>query len=82
MPSRPRPPGRTRRPSAAPRTLDLAGDNSLLDLVDNALNHGVVVHGDLVIGVAGVDLIYARLSLLLAAVDKVQFRAAVRKRRS
>ena len=45
-------------------------DASLLDLVDSLLNKGVVVNGDLVLGVAKVDLIYAKLSVLLAALDR------------
>ena len=44
---------------------------SLLDLVDNVLNKGVVLTGDLTIGLAQVDLVYARLSLLLCAADRV-----------
>lgn len=43
---------------------------SLLDVLDNVLNRGAVVQGDVVLGVANVDLIYLRLSVLLAAVDK------------
>jgi len=46
-------------------------DGSLLELVDHLLNQGVVLTGDLVLGLAGVDLIYARLSLLLCAADRV-----------
>jgi hypothetical protein len=46
-------------------------ESSLLDVIDNVLNHGVVLHGELVLGVANVDLIYAKLSVLLAALDKV-----------
>ena len=45
-------------------------DTSLLDVIDNVLNHGVVLHGELILGVANVDLIYAKLSVLLAALDK------------
>ena len=44
---------------------------SLLDIVDNLLNKGVVLNGDLTIGLAQVDLVYARLSLLLSAADRV-----------
>ena len=47
------------------------GDASLLDIVDNVLNKGVVLSGDLTIALAQVDLIYARLSLLLCAADRV-----------
>ena len=46
-------------------------DTSLLDIVDNLLNKGVVLNGDLTIGLARVELIYARLSLLLSAADRV-----------
>ena len=46
--------------------------SSLLDVIDNVLNHGVVLHGELILGVANVDLIYAKLSVLLAALDKLQ----------
>jgi hypothetical protein len=45
--------------------------SSLLDVVDKVLNKGAVVNGDLILGVANVDLIYAKLSVLLAALDKV-----------
>ena len=52
---------------------ELAGppETSLLDLVDNLLNQGVVIHGEVVLGLAGVDLIYLRLSALLCAADRV-----------
>lgn len=46
-------------------------DASLLDVVDNVLNKGVVLSGDITIALAQVDLIYARLSLLLCAADRV-----------
>lgn len=46
-------------------------DHSLLDLVDNLLNRGVVLSGEVVLGLADVDLVYLRLSLLLCAADRV-----------
>lgn len=46
-------------------------DASLLEVVDNLLNKGVVLSGDVMVGLAGVDLIYLRLSLLLCAADRV-----------
>jgi hypothetical protein len=46
-------------------------DASLLDIVDNVLNKGVVLNGDVTIGLAQVDLIYAQLSVLLCAADRV-----------
>jgi hypothetical protein len=44
---------------------------SLLDILDSLLSKGVMANGDVVLGVAGVDLIYLRLSTLLTAVDRV-----------
>jgi hypothetical protein len=46
-------------------------DSSLLDLVDHLLVKGVVVSGDLVLGLADVDLVYLQLSALLCAADQV-----------
>jgi gas vesicle structural protein len=42
---------------------------SLCDVLDRLLAKGVAVQGDLVISVAGVDLIELRLCALLGAVD-------------
>lgn len=46
-------------------------DISLLETVDHLLNQGVVLTGDVVIGLAGVDLIYLRLSAVLCAADRI-----------
>ena len=56
-----------------PDALELleGSDISLLDTVDHLLNKGVVLTGDVVIGLAGVDLIYLRLSVLLCAADRI-----------
>ena len=50
---------------------DTDGQPSVLDVLDNALNRGVLLNGDVVLGVADVDLIYVKLSVLLAAFDKL-----------
>ena len=47
-------------------------DATLLDLVDNVLTRGVVLNAEIVLGLAGVDLVYLRLSALLCAVDKLR----------
>lgn len=47
-------------------------DASLLDLVDNILTKGVVIDAEVVLGLAGVDLVYLRLSALLCAADKLR----------
>ncbi|HSG38451.1 MAG TPA: gas vesicle protein [Thermoanaerobaculia bacterium] len=46
-------------------------DISLLETIDHLLNQGVVITGEVVIGLAGVDLIYLRLSAVLCAADRV-----------
>jgi hypothetical protein len=58
---------------AAERLLD-SPETTLLDLVDRLLSKGVMASGDLTLGVAGVDLIYVRLSALLCAADRVMER--------
>jgi hypothetical protein len=67
---RPSPPKPPRRRTKADKILG-PEDASLLDIVDNLLNKGVVLNGDVTIGLAQVELIYARLSLLLSAADRV-----------
>ena len=42
---------------------------SLLDILDHVLNAGVVVHGSVVISVAGVDLVYLGLNAVLTSVE-------------
>ncbi len=46
-------------------------DQSLLDLVDSLLDKGVVLDGEIILGLADVDLVYLRLGVLLAAADRV-----------
>jgi hypothetical protein len=46
-------------------------DTSLLDLVDNVLTKGVVIDGEIMLGLAGVDLVYLRLSAILCAADRI-----------
>ena len=47
-------------------------DIVLLDLLDRALDKGVVLSGDIVISVADVDLIYVGLRVLLSSVDTMK----------
>ena len=46
-------------------------DSSLLDVLDNLLNRGVVLNADIILALANVDLVYLRLSALLCAADRV-----------
>jgi Gas vesicle protein len=46
-------------------------DGTLVDLVDSLLDKGVVLDGEIVLGLADVDLIYVRLAALVVAADRV-----------
>ena len=46
-------------------------ETSLVDVIDNLLNRGVVLNADLILALANVDLVYLRLSALLCAADRV-----------
>ncbi len=54
-----------------PLELIESSEASLLDTVDHLLNKGVVLTGEVVIGLAGIDLIYLRLTALLCAADRI-----------
>jgi hypothetical protein len=45
---------------------------SLLELADRLLNRGVVLTGEATISVAGVDLIYLGLNVVLSAVENLK----------
>jgi gas vesicle protein GvpA/GvpJ/GvpM family len=49
-------------------------DWSLLELADRLLNRGVVLTGEAIISVAGVDLIYLGLNVLLTNVENLTAR--------
>ena len=63
--------GRPRSRRAPADSLFQSPDSSLVDVVDNVLTKGVVLTGDLTLALADVDLIYAKLSVLLCAADRV-----------
>ncbi|HLZ47349.1 MAG TPA: gas vesicle protein [Candidatus Limnocylindria bacterium] len=44
---------------------------TVLDLADRLLNRGVVLAGEATISVAGVDLIYLGLNVILTAVETI-----------
>lgn len=71
------------RPLNRPLMPGLAGrlpssELSLLDLADRLLNRGVVVAGEATISVAGIDLIYLGLNLVLASVETLRASPAPR----
>ena len=57
------------RRSPPPEMTDAAAA-SLVELLDYLLEQGVVLDGEIVIGLANVDLVSLRLGLLLCAVDR------------
>ena len=67
-----------RRRAASSAELE-AIDASLLDIVDHVLTKGIVLTGDLVLGVADIDLVYLRLSAILCAADRVLGRGSRRR---
>jgi hypothetical protein len=78
-PVTPRPPNRKRPPRvplpkltqhSVGRIIDQS-EMSLVDVIDNLLNRGVVLNADLILALADVDLVYVRLSALLCAADRV-----------
>ena len=69
-------PGRRIRLSLMPtdfESVELIGGGeeevSLLEILDHVLNAGVVIHGSLVISLAGVDLVYVGLNVVLTSVE-------------
>ena len=54
----------------AEQVLDPSED-TVLDLLDHLLNKGVMLNGDVTLGVAGIDLIYLRLSSIFCAADRI-----------
>ena len=45
---------------------------SLLEILDHVVSSGVVIHGSIVISLAGVDLIYLGLNVVLSAIETAQ----------
>ena len=50
---------------------------SLCELLDRVLNTGVVAMGEIVISVAGIDLIYLNVNLLLTSVETARGKASL-----
>ena len=52
-------------------------DIALVDLVDRLLDGGVVIHGDITLAVADVDLLYVGLRALVASVETIEEKTGV-----
>src|ERR1700753_1386170 len=66
------------------RALCMDGENdiSLLEILDHVLNSGVVIHGSLVISLAGVDLGYLGLNMVLTSVETALTNLKAEEKRS
>jgi hypothetical protein len=60
------------RPTPAPTPATAHDDVTLLELLDRALDKGVVLTGDITLSVANVDLVYVGLRLLLTSVETMR----------
>lgn len=60
------------RPAANPADPYGQRELTLLDLVDRLIEGGVVVHGDITLSVADVDLVYVGLRALIASVNALE----------
>lgn len=50
---------------------------TLVDLIDRLLDGGVVIHGDITLAVADVDLLYVGLRALVASVNTIEEKMGV-----
>jgi hypothetical protein len=50
---------------------DYIDDLSMVELVNRVLDRGAVISGDITISVAGIDLVYVGLRVLLASVESM-----------
>ncbi|WP_027955015.1 MULTISPECIES: gas vesicle protein [Halobacillus] len=44
-------------------------DIALIDILDTVLDKGVAIKGDVIISIAGIDLVYLDLKVLISAVE-------------
>lgn len=52
--------------------LPLSHEVTLLEVLDRVLNKGVVINGEVIISIAGVDLIFLGLRAILSSVDTME----------
>lgn len=67
-PNRARPPSGMPRRSAAARQRNV----SLCETLDRVLNKGAVIAGDVVVSVAGVDLLYLGLNVVVTSIETMR----------
>ncbi|MDP2723560.1 MAG: gas vesicle protein [Bacteroidales bacterium] len=52
--------------------IDRSKEITILELLDRVLTKGVIITGDVVISVAGIDLIYLGVKLMLSSVETME----------
>ncbi len=57
------------RPAMTPRPRSLQRPVSLAEVLDRVLNKGVVVTGEIVLSVAGIDLVYLGVNVVLTSIE-------------
>jgi hypothetical protein len=57
-----------------PSSIDLQSEMSLAELVNRVLDRGAIVTGEVTISVAGIDLIFVGLQLVIAAAESLKAR--------
>lgn len=62
------------RPDGDPQRYSPDDELSLAEVVNRVLDKGAVISGDIVISVAGVDLVYLGLKVLLSSVESMRDR--------
>lgn len=63
---------------AEPAPTRRVGTTSLVDLIDRVIDRGAVISGDVIIALAGIDLIRLDLRLMLAPVERLLDEGGVR----
>jgi len=66
------------RPARALTRVEAEEHLGMVELVHRVLDRGALIHGDVMISVAGVDLVYVGLRVLLSSVETMQAKGALR----
>lgn len=66
--------------SPAPERTGAERDVTLVELLDRLLEGGVVIHGDVTLAVANIDLVHVALRLVAASVDSLERDASIEAR--
>ncbi len=61
--------------------VDAGEDVALVDVIDRLIDGGVVVEGDVVLSIEGIDLVYLGLRLILAPAHRVTYPVSLTRRK-